>query len=129
MNQSMREPEDKSPAEVLRAKRLEVVDDEGKVRAALGTDEKGIGGLSVYDESGRLRASLEAGEIPGEASGLSVFDANGKPRAIVGMHNDPDQNSYLTLLDTERANTGPWSACKRAVRRGSASQPERKTGQ
>jgi hypothetical protein len=85
------EPGNTSPAEVLRAKRLEIVDDEGKVRAMLGTREEGIGGLSVFDESsGRVRARLEAGEIPEQGSGLSVFDTNGKPRAVVNMSNDAD---------------------------------------
>jgi hypothetical protein len=92
-------PDDASPAEVLRAKRVEIVDDEGKVRAVLGTREEGIGGLSVYDESGRVRARLEAGEIPEQGSGLSVFDTNGKPRASVGMSNDPDKSFGLILLD------------------------------
>jgi hypothetical protein len=97
----MKGPEDKPPAEVLRAKRLEIVNDEGAARAALGTDEQGVTSLSVFDASGRVWASLEAGEIAGEGSGLSVFDTTGKPRPIVGMHNDPDKYSYLTLLDTE----------------------------
>jgi hypothetical protein len=97
----MREHEHASPAEVLRAKRLEILDDEGKVRAVLGTDEKGIASLSVFDASGRLRSSLDAEEIPGEASGLGVFDTNGNLRVAVGMENDPDKSSYLILLDTE----------------------------
>jgi hypothetical protein len=84
----MSEPGNTSPAEVLRAKRLEIVDDEGKVRAVLGTREEGVGGLWVFDESGRVRARLEAGEIPEQGSGLSVFDTNGKPRAVVNMSND-----------------------------------------
>jgi len=46
-------PDDAAPAEVLRAKRLEIVDDEGKVRAVLGTREEGIGGC---------RSSMRAGE-------------------------------------------------------------------
>ncbi len=33
-------PEDSSPREVVRAKRLEIVDDEGQVRAVLGTREE-----------------------------------------------------------------------------------------
>jgi hypothetical protein len=37
----MSEHEEKIPAEVLRTKRLEIVDDEGKVRAVLGIDEAG----------------------------------------------------------------------------------------
>jgi hypothetical protein len=105
----MAKPEDKSPPDVLRAKRLEIVDDEGKVRASLGTDEKGIASLSLFDPSGRLRASLDAEEIPGVASGLGLFDTNGKLRAAVGMDNDPDKSSYLSLLDAEgktRAQVG-----------------------
>jgi hypothetical protein len=94
-------PDDASPAEVVQAKRLEIVDDEGQVRAVLGTREKGIGGLTVFDASGRKRASLEAGEISEESSGLSVYDTNGKPRAVVTMHNDSDKGSALILLDAE----------------------------
>jgi hypothetical protein len=45
----MRGPEDKSSAEVLQAKRSEIVDDADKVRAVLGTREEGIGGLSIFD--------------------------------------------------------------------------------
>ena len=36
----MSEPQDKEPTEVLHTKRLEIVDDEGKVRAVLATDEQ-----------------------------------------------------------------------------------------
>src|ERR671920_2353193 len=99
--QVMGEREEKQPADVLRTKRLEIVDDEGKVRAVLGTNEDGVTSLSVFDQSQRVRASLEAGEIPEQGSGLSVFDTNGKPRAVVGMHNDPDQECFLTLLDAD----------------------------
>ena len=97
----MSEHAEKQPPDVLRTKRLELVDDEGKVRAVLGTNEDGVTSLSVFDQSQRVRASLEAGEIPEQGSGLSVFDTNGKPRAVVGMHNDPDQDCYLTLLDVD----------------------------
>jgi hypothetical protein len=56
---AMSEHEDKKPADVLRTKRLEIVDDEGKVRAALGTGEEGVASLSIFDQSERLRVSLE----------------------------------------------------------------------
>jgi hypothetical protein len=97
----MGEPEDKSPAEVVRAKRLEIVDDEGKVRAVLGTDEQGVVSLSIFDASGRLRASLNAEENPEKASGLGVFDTNGKLRAAVGMGNDPGNGPFFSLYDTD----------------------------
>jgi hypothetical protein len=99
--QAMSEHGDKSPTDVLRTKRLEIVDDEGKVCAMLGTNEEGVTSLSVFDQSARLRASLDAGEIPEQGSGLSVFDTNGKPRAVVGMDNDPEQSCFFTLLDAD----------------------------
>jgi hypothetical protein len=97
----LRESEDASPAEVLRTKRLEIVDDKGEVRALLGTREEGVGGLSVYDASGRVRIRLEAGELPDQGSGLSVLDTDGNPRVVVNMNNDPDKDSALILLDTD----------------------------
>ncbi len=78
----MNEPEDKAPAEVLRTKRLEIVDDEGKVRAALGTDEAGVTSLSIFDQSSRLRVSLDASEISEQANGL--FDTNGRLQVAMG---------------------------------------------
>ncbi len=60
-------PREEAPptAEVLRTKRFEIVDDRGKVRVSLGTHEEGIGGMIVFDASGRKRISLEAGEVEG----------------------------------------------------------------
>jgi hypothetical protein len=97
----LRESEDALPTEVLRTKRLEFVDDKGEVRAVLGTREEGVGGLSVYDASGRVRVRLEAGEFPDQGSGLSVLDTDGNPRVVVNMNNDPDKDSALILLDTD----------------------------
>ena len=83
--------------EVLRAKRLEIVDDEGRIRASLGTREEGIGGLAVFDASGRRRIALEAGEVDGQGSGLSLLDTNGKTRAVVYAHNDPKKGTAVYL--------------------------------
>jgi hypothetical protein len=126
----MSELEDKSLADVLRTKRLGLVDDEGKVRAVLGTREEGIGGLSVFDASGRIRASLEAGEVPEQSSGLSVFDTDGKPRATVGMDNDPDRGSFFVLLDSkgeQRAVVGLQTGGQAGLR-FSAGQKDRAIG-
>jgi hypothetical protein len=46
---------DKKPTDVLRARRLEIVDDKGDVRAVLGTNEEGVASLSVFDQSARIR--------------------------------------------------------------------------
>lgn len=92
--------EEARPAsEVLRAKRLEIVDDEGKVRASLGTLENGVGELALRDASGRVRAVLEVGEIPGEASGLRVFDTNGRARVGLFAYNDPRKGAVVQVND------------------------------
>lgn len=91
--------EAKSGAEVLRAKRLEIVDDEGKVRASLGTLENGAGELALRDASGRVRAVLEVGEVPGEASGLRVFDTHGRPRIDLFAYNDPRKGAVVQVND------------------------------
>ncbi len=86
-------------AEVLRAKRLEIVDDEGEIRISLETHPKGAGGLTVFDASGRRRAALEAGEAQEQGSGLSLFDTNGRARAVVYAHNDPKKGTAVYLND------------------------------
>ena len=91
----------KPPSDVLRTKRLEIVDDEGKARAVLGTDEEGITSLSLFEPSGRLRTTLDAEERPDKASGLGVFDTNGNLRVAAGMDNDPAKRSFFNLYDTE----------------------------
>ena len=62
----MSDLEDWSPAEVLRAKRLEIVDDEGKVRAASGTGRESRAYPSFtraagYGSAGGQRLHLPAG--------------------------------------------------------------------
>ena len=126
----MSEPENKPPVEVVRTKRLEIVDDEGKVRAVLVTNEEGVASLSVFDQSERVRASLGAGEIPEQGSGLSVFDTNGKPRAVVGVDNDPNKGCALMLLDADgkqRASVG-FQADGQAGLRFSSGQKDRAIG-
>jgi hypothetical protein len=44
--------------EVLRAKRIQMVDDNERVRAELGIDEQGSAGLFVMDDKGLVRATL-----------------------------------------------------------------------
>jgi hypothetical protein len=82
----MSESQDKKPTEVLRTRRLEIVDDEGKVRALLGTNEEGVTSLSVFDQSKRLRISLDASENPEQLNGLGVFDTYGKRQISMGAH-------------------------------------------
>lgn len=49
--------------EVLRAKRIQMVDDNERVRAELGIDEQGSAGLFVLDGGGLIRATLVHDEV------------------------------------------------------------------
>jgi hypothetical protein len=102
----MGEPENKPPAEVVRTKRLEIVDDEGKVRAVLGTDEAGVTSLSVFDQSERLRASLDASEVPEQMNGLGFFDTNGGLQIAMGAYAISEKGSGLFFNDTNGKHRG-----------------------
>jgi hypothetical protein len=82
----MSEIQKNKPTDVLRTRRLEVVDDEGRVRAVLGTNEWGFTSLSIFDQSERLRTSLDASEVDEQMNGLSVVDANGRLQISIGAH-------------------------------------------
>jgi hypothetical protein len=114
--QAMSEHEEKQTADVLRTKRLEIVDDEGKVRAALGTDEAGVTSLSLFDQSQRLRARLDASEVPEQMNGLGIFDTNGRLQVALGAwaisekgsrlyFNGPDGESHAGLSVDEKSSS------------------------
>lgn len=44
--------------DVVRARRFELVDEKGNVRAVLGVDDDGTAGLALADANGRLLAEL-----------------------------------------------------------------------
>jgi hypothetical protein len=86
---ALSESENKPPAEVVRTKRLEIVDNEGKVRAALGTDEDGVASLSMFGASGKLGVSLDASNVPEQSNGLALFDTSGELQVAVGASTGP----------------------------------------
>jgi hypothetical protein len=56
---------ERQPTDVLRTKLLEIVDDEGKGRAVLETNQKRATSLSGYDRSERLRSDTRSrAELP-----------------------------------------------------------------
>ena len=83
--------------QVLRTKRLEIVDDEGKTRAVLGTDEQGVTSLAIFDQSERLRASLDASEVPEQMNGLGIFDTNGRLQVALGAWAISEKGSRLSF--------------------------------
>jgi hypothetical protein len=111
------------PVEVVRARRIELVDDHGRVRAVVGElahDEaggEGSFGFGVFDTGARLRAWFAL-----EPSGpLLVFDQEGNIALQLGV-NDPEPDglhpgAHLFLASADGEPRIGWRI------EGSAAQP------
>src|SRR5690349_5849957 len=70
--------------DAVRAKRFELVDDEGLVRAVLGTQPgNGAPGFLISDASGRARLALHVSAEGAPA--VDLLDAGGAPRVHVAV--------------------------------------------
>ncbi|NIM07408.1 MAG: hypothetical protein GTO55_11820 [Armatimonadetes bacterium] len=83
--------------EVVRAHRFEVVDDAGRVRAALGVRHDGIG-LFLFDKEEKQRILMTVTEDGGQW--LLLSDEEGHPRAALHGGGSIDE-TYLRLSDKE----------------------------
>ena len=100
--------------DTIRAKKLEIVDENGKVRIRLGSADAGYG-LVVCDAQGQFRATLtdaplgavsqlkkDGGSIKMMAMqngcGITMRDGEGKPRAIIFQHKE---GSQIMLKDAD----------------------------
>jgi hypothetical protein len=100
--------------DTIQAKKLEIVDENGKVRIRLGSADAGYG-LVVYDAQGQFRATLtdaplgavsqlkkDGGSIKLMAlqngCGITMRDRDGKPRAIILQQKE---GSKIMLKDAE----------------------------
>lgn len=83
-------------ADVVKAKRFEVVDAAGKVQAVFGLGTDGTVGVALvlYDAAGKIRATLAM--LYGNPV-LGLHDAAGKMRATMIVA--PDGNPALVLHD------------------------------
>lgn len=91
--------------DVVRAKRFELVDDTGKMRALLAMHPDGSPGLWLLDTAGKARGGLFVA-TDGRPT-LSLYDAAGEPLAMLGVL--PDGSWGLWLVDatgTPRAALG-----------------------
>lgn len=66
---------------IVRAKRFEVVDEDGRVLAILGVTTEGEAGLGLADRQGKVRASFV---INDKEPRLAFFDSRGKLRGMLG---------------------------------------------
>jgi len=83
--------------EVIRAQRFEVVDGEGRTRAALGCQEDGGASLVFTGKDGHLWATL--GAARDGTSGLILYDGAGHERAVLGR--SAEGESTLLLVGQE----------------------------
>ncbi len=81
--------------DVVKARRFEVVDAAGKIRASLGVLPSGAPGLGLSDAAGDLRVTLAVNADGGP--NLALFDAAGKLRVALGVN--PGRPPFLGLLD------------------------------
>ncbi len=79
-------------ADVLRVKKLVVVDRDGARRAEISADS-GTGLIRVYDTQGKPRVVLG---VPGNDAALALYDDTGKVRVAVGTGSN---NDYLRMFD------------------------------
>ena len=104
----------KADNDAIQTRKIEVVDENGKVRIRLGSADAGYG-LVVYDSQGQFRATLtdaplgavsqlkkDGGSIKMMAMqngcGITMRDGDGKPRAIILQHKD---GSRIMLKDAK----------------------------
>jgi hypothetical protein len=66
----------------------------------LATDEQGVASLSLFDQSERQRASLDASEVAEQIKGLGVFDANGRLQIAMGRIPPPRKATSSTTART-----------------------------
>ena len=100
------EAQSKQPAvaDVVRARRFEVVDAAGKERAVLGVFSDDVTALRVYDATGKMML-MGLGVTRDDEAGLGLRDAAGKLRA--GLNVTSDGSPLLLLLDAaEKARAG-----------------------
>lgn len=66
--------------EVLRVRKVEIVDGAGNIRLRVGVDTDGAPSLRLYDGAGIRRLELA---VPADGPGVTVFDAQGKERVLL----------------------------------------------
>ena len=69
-------PEESRPAEVIRARRFELIDEKGEVRAVLGALGNGSPHLVLHDANGRMRAAVALSKSG--APRIMLFDEIGE---------------------------------------------------
>ncbi len=93
-------------AEEVRARRIVLVDAEGRERAALAVDADGWAGLRAVDVAGKTRVAL--GSAAAGTAALALTDMREKTRVSLAVNTDG--LSMLSLLDARGRNKATLGA-------------------
>jgi len=89
--------EDAAVTDVVRVRRFELLDENGKMRAMLGMLPAGPG-FALYDPAGEMRASLRM--VLDKWPSLALSDSAGKIRAVLNLSLFSDESPALTFYDS-----------------------------
>lgn len=81
--------------ELTETRRFVVRDDEGRVRATLGTNREGAAQLLLQDGNGRERLRISV--LADGGAGVAFVDSTGQSRMVLGLL--PDQSASVVLAD------------------------------
>lgn len=98
--------EARSGGKAIRAQEFDVVDQNGKTRVILGTDDSGSPGLVLYNKNGKpgVELTLGADELPA----LGLYDQNDKNRAALYLDKS---GPTLTLSDRNETTRAGLAVC------------------
>jgi hypothetical protein len=85
--------------DVVRAKRLELVDRADRVRAAMGPGPDGEVAMHFYDGAGQIKMEMAVGD-DGRAD-LSLRDGSGQETALISVGDGDHATMCLTSVDQE----------------------------
>jgi len=109
-------------AEVVRAHRFEMIDQDGRVRAEIGFDEGGSGGLFLYDDRERLRTCVvhdatQSAMLMLDEGGMIRLGAQHAEhgRSVLAMHSRGSESA--TILSHRGGGALSFYADGRLVRR------------
>jgi len=94
-------PTQAAPADqVVRARKFELVDQQGRVRGVLGDLGFGSVGMSVRDSDGTMRVGLSV--LPDGKAVVSFYTKEGRPGAALGIGPDGNPTMLLARGDGKR---------------------------
>lgn len=112
--------------DVVRARKFEVVDEEDKVRAAIGPGSDGETGIQLYGRDGSIRATLSVSD---GSTTFSLRDASGRDMAALAVgdegpptisltHSGDQDESWAIALVGENQNEPEFQRCSLLLTQG-----------